>query len=146
MHFWKYHALGNDYLVVDDPVGAFPLTDQLVRRICDRHYGVGSDGVLLPVPGTGAALFGLRIFNPDGTQAERSGNGLRIFARYLWDTKRVDGEPFTVATQGGDVRCQIFEDGRMVTVEMGAVRFHSDAIPVLGPPREVLRETTHRRR
>jgi diaminopimelate epimerase len=85
--------------------------------------------------------FRLRIFNPDGTEAEKSGNGLRIFARYLWDHRLVDEAPFIIATHGGSVRCQVKEDGRTVSVEMGQVRFGSRDIPVLGSAREVLRET-----
>jgi diaminopimelate epimerase len=83
----------------------------------------------------------LQIWNPDGTEAEKSGNGLRIFARYLWDQKCVADEPFTVATAGGTVQCRVAEQGRTVTVDMGAVSFDSRRIPVQGPPREALRET-----
>jgi diaminopimelate epimerase len=83
----------------------------------------------------------LRIWNPDGTEAEKSGNGLRIFARYLWDRQCVGSEPFTVATAGGTVTCRVAEQGRSASVDMGEVSFESRRIPVQGPPREVLRET-----
>ncbi|HSN74030.1 MAG TPA: diaminopimelate epimerase [Anaerolineae bacterium] len=141
MSFAKYHGLGNDYLVIDPANWHVPLTAAQIRRICDRHYGAGSDGILLgSLPGA-TADFGLRIFNPDGSEAEKSGNGLRIFARYLWDHGLVGGEPFTIATAGGLVSAQVAQDGRMVTVEMGRVSFDSREIPVTGPPREVLNET-----
>ena len=78
MRFWKYHALGNDYLVMDEKDLPAPLTVEQVKVICHRNFGVGSDGILLLIPST-KAPFGLRIYNPDGSQAEKSGNGLRIF-------------------------------------------------------------------
>lgn len=142
MKFIKYQALGNDYLVFDRSE-AGELTEAQVRRICDRHYGPGSDGILvaaLPAAQADSVAFTLRIFNPDGSQAEKSGNGLRIFARYLWDQGRVAEAPFTVETPGGQVRCQVHPGGRQVTVEMGRVSFDSRDIPVSGPPRLVLDE------
>jgi diaminopimelate epimerase len=78
--FVKSHALGNDYIVMDPQGLSFPLAPQTIRMICDRHMGVGSDGILTPVPSQ-RADFGLRIYNPDGSEAEKSGNGLRFFAR-----------------------------------------------------------------
>src|SRR5258706_9968154 len=99
MRFHKYQALGNDYLVLE-PSAQSALAPALVRRICDRHFGLGSDGILLGTPAPGGG-FALRIFNPDGSEAEKSGNGLRIFARYLWDTGRVGNDFFPVATKGG---------------------------------------------
>ena len=79
----KYHALGNDYLVITPQDLAFELTPEKIERICHRNFGIGSDGILFgPLP-SNEARFGLRIFNPDGSEAEKSGNGLRIFSRYL---------------------------------------------------------------
>ncbi len=140
MQFAKYHALGNDYLVVEPTAFPCPLKTEEIRVLCHRNFGVGSDGVLLgPLPSE-KAQFGLRIFNPDGSEAEKSGNGLRIFSRYLWDTQRVDTREFAVETPGGVVRSRVFEAGRQVQVEMGQVSFWSDRIPVTGPRREVLNE------
>ena len=82
----------------------------------------------------------MRIFNPDGSEAEKSGNGLRIFARYLWDVGDVGDDPFPVETAGGRVTCHVLERGRSVRVEMGRASFDSREIPVAGPIREVLRE------
>ena len=88
MRFHKYHALGNDYIVLDPrdfPSWQRAPTVEQIRVICHRNFGVGSDGILWgPLPST-QSEFGLRIFNPDGSEAEKSGNGLRIFSRYLWD-------------------------------------------------------------
>lgn len=138
--FTKYHALGNDYIVIDPKNLPGPLTTGQVRTICHRNYGVGSDGILLgPLPSE-TARFGLKIYNPDGSEAEKSGNGLRIFSRYLWDTKQVGGEEFAIQTTGGLVRSTVFDGGNLVRVEMGSVSFVSDKIPVTGPSREVLNE------
>jgi diaminopimelate epimerase len=140
LRFYKYHALGNDYLILDPQDQPVDLTPNRVRIICHRHYGIGSDGILLgPLPSQKAS-FSLRIFNPDGSEAEKSGNGLRIFCRYLWDRKLVDQEPFSIETQGGLVQCLVLEEGEQVQVEMGRVSFWSWDIPVRGEPREVLRE------
>lgn len=140
MHVIKYHALGNDYIVIDPAEQPGELTVEQIRRICDRRYGAGADGLLLgPLP-TSDADFGLRIFNPDGSEAEKSGNGLRIFARYLWDHSLVGQAPCTIATAGGVVTAQVEPGGRLATVAMGRVSFDSREIPMAGPPREVLDE------
>jgi diaminopimelate epimerase len=138
LKFHKYHALGNDYLVVELAKSEMP-TAAIVRALCDRHYGVGSDGILVAGPTT-IAGFSLRIFNPDGSEAEKSGNGLRIFARYLWDTRKVAAAAFEVATKGGIVRCQVLDDGRRIDVAMGIASFSSARIPVAGPSRDVIDE------
>jgi diaminopimelate epimerase len=138
--FTKYHALGNDYLVIDPKDLPAPLTSEQVKTICHRNFGVGSDGILLgPLPAENAKC-ALRIYNPDGSEAEKSGNGLRIFSRYLWDRRIVGDEEFTIQTAGGPVRATVFDDGKMVRVEMGRVSFWSDKIPVAGARREVINE------
>jgi diaminopimelate epimerase len=140
MRFWKYHALGNDYIVMDPKDLSAPLTVEQVKLICHRNFGVGSDGILLgPLPST-KAPFGLRIYNPDGSEAEKSGNGLRIFSRYLWDRKLVGDKEFAIETAGGVVKSTVFDSGKMVRVEMGKVTFWSDEIPVAGARREVINE------
>jgi len=138
--FTKYHALGNDYLVIDPKDLPSPLTTEQVKIICHRNFGIGSDGILLgPLPAENAKC-ALKIYNPDGSEAEKSGNGLRIFSRYLWDRKMVGDEEFTIRTAGGLVRATVFDSGKMVRVEMGQVSFWSDKIPVTGPRREVINE------
>jgi diaminopimelate epimerase len=139
LRFKKYHALGNDYLVFE-PDG-FVLTAENIRHVCNRRLGVGSDGILLGPLRSDRARFRLRIFNPDGSEAEKSGNGLRIFCRHLWDAGLVKNEPFTVETAGGVVTAQVLESGESVMVGMGAASFLSSAIPVMGPIREVIMET-----
>jgi diaminopimelate epimerase len=139
--FFKYHALGNDYLVLNPSELAEELDAFRVQRICHRNFGVGSDGILLGPLESKEGDFGLRIFNPDGSEAEKSGNGLRIFSRYLWDQGLVKEKPFTVMTPGGKVESTVMEGGRSVTVQMGQVSFDSTRIPVKGAAREVLNET-----
>jgi len=140
MKFCKYHALGNDYIVLNPADVEKELAPSQVKLICHRNYGVGSDGILLGPLETSECDFAVRIFNPDGSEAEKSGNGLRIFSRYLWDKGLVQEEPFTILTVGGKVQCQVHAGGNRVTVDMGRVSFDSTQIPVEGPPREVINE------
>ena len=139
--FTKYHALGNDYIVINPQDLPAPLTDEQVKLICHRNFGVGSDGILLgPLPATSAKC-ALKIYNPDGSIAEKSGNGVRIFSRYLWDIQLVGNDEFALQTDGGIVRSTVYDGGKMVRVEMGKVSFDSGKIPVTGPQREVINET-----
>ena len=143
MRFYKYHALGNDYIVLnpaDFPSWQPAPTVEQIRVVCHRNFGVGSDGILWgPLPSK-QSEFGLRIFNPDGSEAEKSGNGLRIFSRFLWDQGLVKNPTFTVETPGGHVKTVIKDGGKLLTIEMGKVSFDSTKIPVVGAPREVLGE------
>ncbi|MDM9384340.1 diaminopimelate epimerase [Chlorogloeopsis sp. ULAP01] len=140
MKFYKYHALGNDYVVLDPKDFSFPLNPEIIRVICHRNFGIGSDGILWgPLP-SDTAQFVLRIYNPDGSEAEKSGNGLRIFSRYLWDKKLVGEQLFSIQTLGGLVQSVVKDAGRTVQVEMGKVSFWSDEIPVIGDRREVIQE------
>lgn len=141
MKFYKYHGLGNDYILIQPSELAGALSEQQIKAICHRNYGVGSDGILLGPLESSDCDFGLRIFNPDGSEAEKSGNGLRIFSRFLWDQDFVTSEPFTVETAGGKVTSQVHKHGKSATVDMGQVSFESRQIPVEGPQREVLNET-----
>ncbi|MEP7209479.1 MAG: diaminopimelate epimerase [Alphaproteobacteria bacterium] len=139
MRFWKYQAHGNDYLVLDAAEGP-PPSAEAVRRICDRHTGVGADGVLYG-PEIRDGAFGLRIFNPDGGEAEKSGNGIRIFARWLKDTGLATGESGWIATAGGEVEFRYLDaEGNRIEAAMGVVSFWSDDIPMTGPRREVVGE------
>jgi diaminopimelate epimerase len=143
MLFHKYHALGNDYIVLDpaDTPSHGEPTEAQIRVICHRNFGVGSDGILWgPLPSS-KADFGLRIFNPDGSEAEKSGNGLRIFSRYLLDKGHAKANTFTVETPGGVVDVEIKDKGALITVAMGSVSFDSARIPVTGAHREVVGET-----
>ena len=123
VHFKKYHGLGNDYLVIDPNVRDVAMTEANIRLICDRNFGVGSDGILYgPIFDVGQAsplatggsscedaqptenIPALRILNPDGSEAEKSGNGLRIFAKYLFEKRYVQSKEFQIKTLGGTVK------------------------------------------
>ncbi|MHC4310316.1 MAG: diaminopimelate epimerase [Planctomycetota bacterium] len=140
MKFHKYHALGNDYIVLDPNEYGCELNEKLIRRICHRNFGAGADGIVYGPTGSSEADFAIRIFNPDGSEAEKSGNGLRIFARYLWDKGKVRQEQFTILTAGGKVKARVHKNAKKVTVDMGTVSFNSDEIPITGHLREVLNE------
>ncbi|BCA55737.1 Diaminopimelate epimerase 1 [Nitrospira sp. KM1] len=141
--FFRGHGLGNDYLVMDPKELTFALKSKTVALICNRHWGLGSDGILVPVPSK-SADFGLRIFNPDGSEAEKSGNGLRIFARYLHATGRTKKTHFTVETKGGLVTVDLHLDARRdassVTVEMGRATFSPGALPCTLRADELIRQ------
>ena len=130
--FFKGHGLGNDYIALDPSQLTFKLTAKTIRAICDRHWGAGSDGILALVPSK-KADFGLRIFNPDGSEAEKSGNGLRIFGCFLYATKRTKRRSFSVETKGGLVHVELAFDrnGQVngATVEMGRASFRPRDLP-----------------
>jgi diaminopimelate epimerase len=114
--FVRSHGLGNDYLVMD----GVKLTPAQIRTICHRNTGVGSDGILLNVPAQGKGTdFALRILNPDGSEAEKSGNGLRIFSKFLYDHGYTKKTAFTIHTLGGVVRAKlILRQNRCVAVRV----------------------------
>lgn len=138
--FTKYSALGNDYIVIDPNKNLLNLHPENIKKICDRNFGVGSDGILYG-PEYEDGKLGLRIFNPDGSEAEKSGNGIRIFARYLYEKRYVNESEFEIMTKGGNVYVYILNyDNSLIKVGMGTVSFDSTSIPVNGEKREVIRE------
>ena len=117
--FVKSHGLGNDYVAVDTATFGIELTPERVRLLCHRNLGLGSDGVLEV---DGRSRYGVAIWNPDGSIAERSGNGLRIAAKFLAEHGYAADDEFTIETAAGPVRTQVFRDaGRVkeVRLEMG---------------------------
>lgn len=128
--FQKGEALGNDYLVVDVSELPEPLTPDRARMLCDRHQGPGSDGILAVDLSDGAIQ--LRIVNPDGTEAEKSGNGLRILAAYLHGRGIVAEQPFTVRLPKDRVGMQVERvraDGALIVrVDIGRASFRGDAV------------------
>lgn len=140
MDFYRYHGLGNDYLVIDPAQCNVQLDERRIRLICDRHFGVGSDGILYGPLWDEHGDARVRIFNPDGSEAEKSGNGVRIFTRYMIDAGcRNWGDSFAIFTQGGKVTVWANEEDS-IRVEMGQATFWSDRIPVAGERREVVDE------
>lgn len=128
--FVKSQALGNDYIFVREEELIFELTPENIRWICDRHFGVGSDGLLVKVPTT-RADFGLRIFNPDGSEAQKSGNGLRIFANCLYRHEKNCPEAFSIETPSGVVHSKInLVENKVkdISVEMGVGHIIFDGV------------------
>jgi diaminopimelate epimerase len=138
--FAKYEALGNDYLIVDPTRTDLAVTGEVARRLCDRRRGVGADGVLYGPFFEGDAVR-LRIFNSDGSECEKSGNGLRMFARYLLEHGHVSADRFVLRTLAGDAVARVVDLAAGVfTITMGTFTFDSERLPALGPPRQLIRE------
>jgi len=138
--FVKTHGLGNEYIVLCDKSITFNLSRNAIKRICNVNFGIGSDGILLKVDSDKADV-GLRIYNPDGSEAEKSGNGLRIFCKYIFDYGFVSKREFTVETKGGLVKANIVEvknnRATLITVDMGTAIFSAPLIPTSFPTAEV---------
>jgi diaminopimelate epimerase len=139
--FVKTHGLGNDYIVLDEDNLNFELTGKAVQRICNINYGIGSDGILLKIK-SDKADFGLKIYNPDGSEAEKSGNGLRIFCKYLYDYAYTDKEEFNVEVKGGVVHAKIIgksnNKAKTISIDMGKAIFKASEIPTNFKVDEVL--------
>jgi diaminopimelate epimerase len=131
--FIKSHGLGNEYIVFDSEKIDFNLSRQAIIRLCNIHFGIGSDGVLLKVPSR-KADFGFRVYNPDGSEAEKSGNGLRIFCKFIYDYGYTQERTFSVETLTDVVHAKIDEaengKAKLITVDMGKAIFKSRDIPV----------------
>jgi diaminopimelate epimerase len=125
VRFEKWQALGNDYVIVEKNELRFELTPGRVRELCAPHTGVGSDGVLLLSEADGDAVAQVRIFNPDGSEAELSGNGVRQAAMYLRQRGWTDDDEFTVDTAAGVVRPRI--EGDLCTMDIGVARLRAEA-------------------
>ncbi|WP_378955183.1 diaminopimelate epimerase [Pelosinus sp. sgz500959] len=138
--FYKYHALGNDYIVIDPNKVNINLTKENIQLLCHRNFGIGSDGILYgPFFQEDAIYF--RILNPDGSEAEKSGNGIRIFSRYLFDAGYLKSNQFYLETLGGKVHVELLDSkAHLIKVDMGKVTFMSSQIPMTGPEREVINE------
>lgn len=136
----RYHGLGNDYLVYDPNHNELELNKENAAMLCNRNLGLGSDGIL-EGPFIGEKHMSLRIWNPDGSVAEKSGNGVRIFAKYLKDAGYVQKKNYKLVTDGGMVEITYLnEDGSRLRVSMGKLSFWSDEVPVTGERREVINE------
>ncbi|MDP4146056.1 MAG: diaminopimelate epimerase [Bacillota bacterium] len=141
--FIKTHGLGNEYIVLDEENINFELSEKAIQRICNVNFGIGSDGILLKVESS-KADFGLRIFNPDGSEAEKSGNGLRIFCKYIYDYGFTNSEKFSVETKAGTVQANIIETSnnkaKLISVDMGKANFNAKEIPTNFVKQEVIGE------
>jgi diaminopimelate epimerase len=140
-YFYKYQALGNDMVVIDPLKFDFSLSSAIIQLICNRHHGLGADGICYgPLPEMNH-LHAMRFFNPDGSEAEKSGNGLSIFARYLWDQAYVSSQNFEIWINGELIQAEVKDQtAQTITITLGQLSFSSQVIPVAGPPREVIEE------
>jgi diaminopimelate epimerase len=139
-HFHKYTAMGNDMLIIDPHDVAFQLTEDTIRKICDRNFGIGSDGICYG-PLTDVQPYAMRFYNPDGSEAEKSGNGLRIFARYLCDAGYVEDTTFSIEIMGQVSQVSVLDEQKAsFKIEMGQATFASDQIPMVGDVRVVVAE------
>lgn len=142
--FVKIQGAGNDYIYLDGIGGSLPPGDpgQWSRRLSDRHFGVGGDGVILVLRGQ-RAPFAMRMFNADGSEGDMCGNGMRGFAKYVVERGYTDQTAFDVETAAGIVRPRVYpENGRVnrVRVDMGVPRFRRGEIPMAGDPEAEARD------
>lgn len=134
----KYHGLGNDYLVLDPNKNDLKLQTRNIEMLCRRNFGVGADGLLYgPILEDGKIK--VQIFNPDGSEAEKSGNGVRIFAKYLLDEGYVKEKKFVLNTLAGDVEIEFMEkDGSTMRVNMGKPVYAGAEMPLTGLQGEIV--------
>ncbi len=145
MKFTKLHGLGNDYVYVncfEETLAGVDLPE-LARRVSDRNFGIGGDGLILILPSE-RADFRMRVFNNDGSEAKNCGNGLRCVSKYVYDHGLTAQTTFTVETWGGMMKpiVSVGADGKVeqVTIDMGEPRFERSAIPMTGIPEEQAHE------
>ena len=140
--FFKYQALGNDMIVLDPVTFTIPLDPKTIQRLCHRHIGIGADGICFgPIVKEESSLFAMRFYNPDGSESEKSGNGLRIFARYLWDTGYVKEDSFHISINNEIIPVKILDpQGQNISIEMGQISFQSKDVHLVGNAREVIDE------
>lgn len=144
MHFYKYHGLGNDFVLTLDLDASIDASPARAVRICHRHTGIGADGWML-IRKSETCDIQMFLYNSDGSVAEMCGNGLRCFAKFVYDHGIVKKEDFTVETLAGVMQVHVtVEDGecRLVTANIGAASFDKPSIPMVGEG-ECDRETIH---
>ena len=134
MRFWKYEGIGNDFIVIDGFNQSVRIDNALCKRMCDRHYGIGADGVLYILPGKDGSDVVMRIINADGSEAEMCGNGIRCVAKHAYDFGMVKEKKFIIGTLRGDLAAEVFDgkDGKVGTVriDMGAPILDCKKVPV----------------
>ncbi|CAN5608725.1 diaminopimelate epimerase [soil metagenome] len=129
MRFSKYHGTGNDFVMLADPLDEVVLAPELVRRLCDRRFGIGADGVIRAAPGRDGADLFMDYVNSDGSIGEMCGNGIRCLALFARAQGLAHGDDLRVATRAGVKLVEVLEDGR-VRVDMGPPVFAPSAVPV----------------
>ncbi len=134
--FWKYHGIGNDFVVFDGTKGDPGFTPEQIAFMCDRNFGIGSDGVIYVNPGVDGSDVTMRIFNTDGTEPEMCGNGIRCVAKFAYDMGIVKKTDFLIHTGRGNLlaQCTCGPDGKVssVKIDMGAPILKPELVPVSG--------------
>lgn len=142
--FTKYHGLGNDFILIDNRASSSPvLTPAQAVELCDRHFGIGADGVIFALPGGTGTDYTMRIFNSDGSEPEMCGNGIRCLAKFLAQLEGIEGEKeYRIDTGAGVIMPQLRSDGQ-VTVDMGEPRLLAEEIPttLCRPGEKVIQES-----
>ena len=132
MKFWKYHGIGNDFILIDGINNKVPIDNERCKLMCSRNFGIGADGVIFLLPGKNSDV-SMRVINSDGSEAEMCGNGIRCLAKHAYDFKLVDKEEFTVNTPAGIKTAKVFLDEEKVTtvmVDMGAPILDGRTVPL----------------
>lgn len=133
MKFLKYHGLGNDFILIDGTDGNLEIDKNWCKKVCDRNFGIGADGVLYVMPGVGTDIT-MKVINADGTEAEMCGNGIRCVAKYAYDYGIVKKKTFTIHTLAGDLEAVVSfgDDGKVatVTIDMGAPELDGRSVPI----------------
>jgi diaminopimelate epimerase len=130
IEFSKYQGLGNDFILIDNRHGTEPcITPEVAVRLCDRHFGIGADGVIFALPGVSGHDYTMRIFNSDGSEPEMCGNGIRCLAKFIANLEGDKArEVYNIHTLAGTITPKLTQDGR-VTVDMGLPRLIAAEIP-----------------
>lgn len=130
LSFVKYHGLGNDFILVDNRHSPEPIvTPEQAEKLCDRHFGIGADGVIFALPGQDGTDYTMRIYNSDGSEPEMCGNGIRCMARFLGDLEGAEAKSsYTVHTLAGLITPKLESNGQ-ITVDMGQPRLAPAQIP-----------------
>lgn len=143
MDFVKMHGLGNDFVFIEDKTGQDKDYTALARAMCNRHTGIGADGLIVIVDSRVADVR-MRIINSDGSEAEMCGNGIRCFAKYVYDSGIIEKKRFTVETPAGIMEPEITvgadNKAKLITINMGRPSFNRSEIPMEGADGRVLNE------
>jgi diaminopimelate epimerase len=139
IEFTKYHGLGNDFILIDNRSSSTPvITPEQAVKLCDRHFGIGADGVIFALPGENGTDYTMRIFNSDGSEPEMCGNGIRCLAAFLADLEgdAKNSDQYRIHTLAGVITPQLMSDGQ-VKVDMGIPKLLAGEIPTtLSPANE----------
>lgn len=140
MKFLKMHGAGNDFIVANNLDKSIVLSQRQIAQLCDRHKGIGADGLILVEPSAEAAVF-MNYYNADGTVAQMCGNGMRCLAKYVTDQQIVEKTHFTVASRAGEIGIDLLKKTPIestIRVNMGNVIFAAQKIPVVSEKKEVI--------